>query len=116
MEQVRLVPTKLLTKIQRVALITFLYNLSTVALSTKLDTSFSVRHLNFIKNIVAQETEDGEVAYRAAMALGNTICALLRNGSTVQDKSALKDLVCDSMRRFDEDRLQTVGTEILAML
>ncbi|KAL5529556.1 hypothetical protein ACEPAG_5541 [Sanghuangporus baumii] len=112
-------PYDALAKNHRVALATFLFNISCVRLKGPvLSPSIGEQHLHLISMILHQEQKDGETAYRALVALGNTLFALkaqntsLTSGQVNELRQALSGL----RSRFSEDRTTAVIKDVEAFL
>ncbi|KAL5532810.1 LUB1 [Sanghuangporus sanghuang] len=112
-------PYDALAKNHRVALATFLFNISCIRLKGPIESSsIGEQHLSLISMILHQEQKDGETAYRALVALGNTLFALkaqsisLAPGQVSEFRQALPGL----RSRFLEDRTSAVIKDVETLL
>ncbi|KAF9014025.1 phospholipase A-2-activating protein [Cyathus striatus] len=114
LEALSQVPYGVLTKTQRVAFATTLFNISCIILQTPLDNSINLQHFSLILKVLESETSDSEAAYRTLVALGNVLYAGKSSGSSVDKARSGEILQCIRAlpTTFPEDRVRTVSSEI----
>jgi len=107
-----------LTKAQRVALATILFNFSCLILTAAVDPVVRGKHLTLIIQVLQSETNDSEAVYRGLVALGNVVYV-----AKVQEKpldEAQTGKVAESIRTlpgiFGDERVQSIVAEITQLL
>ncbi|KAL6305276.1 phospholipase A-2-activating protein [Sparassis latifolia] len=112
------VPYSVLTKTLRVALATILFNLSCIGLRERLKDEIWTKQFNLVLQILQAEQTDSEAAYRALVALGNTVYAAKDQerplGSSRTD--AIRQCLSALSTTFPEDRIKDVTSEITPLL
>ncbi|KAN0077151.1 WD40-repeat-containing domain protein [Tylopilus felleus] len=109
-------PYNLLSKPQRVALASVLFNFSCIYLNTPASIATRDRCLSLIFKVLRTEKEDPEVAYRASVALGNILYET-RNRSTPLDLKStqvteLRDVMGVIRSGFNDGRISSIFQEI----
>ncbi|KAG1759979.1 WD40-repeat-containing domain protein [Suillus occidentalis] len=100
-------PYALLTKAQRVALATILFNFSCAYLTTPVARDVLLR----------SNTDDPEVTYRTLVALGNVVYTGYTRGISLESaQSAELQTVMSALPTFPDDRIRNVIGEIKALL
>lgn len=88
-------------------------SLSIMAVNNELPTSHGKSLLQFISNILANESEDSETAYRTIVALGNMVSSPNIAGSLpVGDVQLAKELASGLASKLGDARLVKVAQEI----
>lgn len=110
-------PYEHLTKVQRVALATILYNFSCAYLTTSVARDVVNQHIGLVLQLLRSNTDDAEVTYRTLVALGNVVYAgNLRGISLDSAQSAELQTVMSGLPTFPDDRIRNVVSEIKALL
>ncbi|THG97700.1 hypothetical protein EW026_g4355 [Hermanssonia centrifuga] len=111
-------PYTVLSKNQRVALGTILFNLSCVGLRENLDSGLRTLHVTLILSILQAETSDSEAAYRSLVALGNTVYAAKQASKPLEASQAAtaKQVLAHLPSVFLEDRIRNMASVISGML
>ncbi|KAH7908765.1 WD40-repeat-containing domain protein [Hygrophoropsis aurantiaca] len=117
-EALKATPHELLTKTQRVALATILFNFSCAYLQTPVATDVRSQHLGLITQLLRSGNDDPEVAYRTLVALGNVAYAAKAHSTQIESSQAteLKQTIVGLPSAFPDDRIQNVAVEITAIL
>jgi len=107
-----------LTKAQRVALATILFNFSCLSLSTAVEPVVRGQHLSLILRVLQSETSDSEAVYRALVALGNIVytAKIQEKPLDVAQAGELREGVQLLLRVFSEERVQSVAGEVAQLL
>ncbi|KAG6376286.1 WD40-repeat-containing domain protein [Boletus reticuloceps] len=109
-------PYHLLSKPQRVALASILFNFSCIHLNTTASTATRDQCLSLIFKVLKLETDDPEVTYRTSVALGNILYEARDRGMALNLKSAqvmeLKDVMRAIRSSFNDGRINNVIQEI----
>ncbi|KAG1823274.1 WD40-repeat-containing domain protein [Suillus variegatus] len=110
-------PYALLTKVQRVALATILFNFSCAYLTTPVARDVVNQHTGLALQLLRSNTDDAEVTYRTLVALGNVIYAGNTRGISLDSaQSAELQTVMSALPAFPDDRIRNVVDEIRALL
>ncbi|KAG9318622.1 WD40-repeat-containing domain protein [Chiua virens] len=113
------VPYHLLSKPQRVALASILFNYSCVRMKTSANIAQRNLSLCLIFKMLRLEKEDAEVVYRAAVALGNVLCEARDRGTMLNLTSAqqteLKEVLDMIRSGFSDDRINGVVQEMRSL-
>lgn len=110
-------PYALLTKVQRVALATILFNFSCAYLTTSVARDVVNQHTGLVLQLLRSNTDDAEVTYRTLVALGNVVYAgYMRDISLDSAQSAELQTVMTALPIFPDDRIRNVVGEIRALL
>ncbi|KIJ69132.1 hypothetical protein HYDPIDRAFT_172598 [Hydnomerulius pinastri MD-312] len=111
-------PYQFLTKTQRVALASVLFNFSCIHLKTPVAAEVRTQCLALLSRLLASEKEDKEVAYRACVALGNILYEAKTRKAPL-DSAQLGELrgVATVVKNIfkDEQRIVNVHKEIIAL-
>ena len=107
-------PFTIFNKNQRVALSTILFNISCVGLKSPIPASARQVFLVVLLAILGAEKSESEAAYRALVALGNTVKTSSLNA---QQKGEIRQLLTSVLpSAFPEDRIRSLAQEILSIL
>ncbi|KAG1727924.1 WD40-repeat-containing domain protein [Suillus paluster] len=107
-------PYTLLTKVQRVALATILFNFSCAYQKTSVARDVLNQHTGLVLQLLRSNTDDAEVTYRTLVALGERrIYAALR--WILRSLQKLQK-VMSALPTFPDDRIRNVVSEINALL
>lgn len=111
-------PYEVFNKPQRVAIATILFNFSCVNARTPVASSVRSLYLTILLGVLRAETSDSEAAYRALVALGNTVhTAKAQNLPLDETQSAEVRQVASALPiTFSEDRMNNVSAGIIALL
>jgi phospholipase A-2-activating protein len=110
-------PYALLTKVQRVALATILFNFSCAYLTTSVTGDVVNQHTGLVLQLLRSNTDDAEVTYRTLVALGNMVYAGNKRGISLDSaQSAELQTVMSALPTFPDDRIRNVVGEIKALL
>ncbi|KAG2133766.1 WD40-repeat-containing domain protein [Suillus clintonianus] len=110
-------PYALLTKVQRVALATILFNFSCAYLTTSVARDVLNQHTGLVLQLLRSNTDDAEVTYRTLVALGNVVYAGNKRGTLLDSaRSAELRTVMSALPTFPDDRIRNVVDEIKALL
>lgn len=110
-------PYALLTKVQRVALATILFNFSCAYLKTSVARNVLNQHTGLVLQLLRSNTDDAEVTYRTLVALGNVVYAGNIRGTPLDSaQSAELREVMSALPTFPDDRIKNVVGEIEALL
>ncbi|KAH9930746.1 phospholipase A-2-activating protein [Fomitopsis serialis] len=111
-------PYNNLTKAQRVACATILFNLSCIGLREPLEPELTMFLYNSIMTGLQQDTSDQEAAYRALVALGNILYAAREKGEKPNEAqvNAVKQCMSSLRSTFSDDRVKNVSAEIEELL
>ncbi|KAF8163523.1 phospholipase A-2-activating protein [Crassisporium funariophilum] len=111
-------PYTALTKTQRVALATVLFNASCEGLRYPLELSLRNQLITLIAQILESETADSEAVYRTLVALGNTVFAAKIHETTVSAPQVGEISQClqSLPTQFPESRVRNVCVEIGTLL
>ncbi|KAH7923472.1 PFU-domain-containing protein [Leucogyrophana mollusca] len=111
-------PHELLTKTQRVAFATILFNFSCAYLKTPVVADVRSQHLGLIVQLLRSGNDDPEVAYRTLVALGNVAYAAKAHNAQIDISQAteLKQTVVGLPSAFPDDRIKNVAGEIVGLL
>lgn len=110
-------PYALLTKAQRVALATILFNFSCAYLTTPVARDVVNQHTGLVLQLLRSNTDDAEVTYRTLVALGNVVYAGYTRGISLESaQSAELQTVMSTLPTFPDDRIRNVVGEIKALL
>ncbi|KAI5120473.1 hypothetical protein M0805_006493 [Coniferiporia weirii] len=111
-------PYDALMKNHRVTLATSLFNVSCVRLKGPVSLTVSDSHLALISTVLRQERNDAETAYRALVALGNTLYALKSQSAalTPVQISELRQELPPLRAQFPEERIGAVIKDIEGLL
>jgi phospholipase A-2-activating protein len=106
-------PYHFLSKPQRVALASVVFNFSCIHLNTPASIATRDQSLSLIFKVLKLEKEDPEVAYRASVALGNILYEA-RDRDTALDLKVkeLRDVMSTIRSSFDDERINSVFEEI----
>ncbi|QRV87354.1 ubiquitin homeostasis protein lub1 [Ceratobasidium sp. AG-Ba] len=106
-----------LTKNQKVALATIVFNYSVVEIVGHVDPLTVPSHVSLVTLILNNEKEDNETGYRALVALGNIIYTAKTRG-TLSDvaAAAYKPLLASVSSTFPEERVKSLVQEIKAIM
>ncbi|ETW86144.1 hypothetical protein HETIRDRAFT_471477 [Heterobasidion irregulare TC 32-1] len=109
---------EVLTKTQRVALATILFNFSCIALQGRVDPTLRRTHLRLTDQTLRLERIDGEAVYRSLVGLGNMLYAAQTQVYPLEavQASELKNTVSALPAVFSEERIKAVAGEVLALL
>jgi phospholipase A-2-activating protein len=107
-----------LTKAQRVALATILFNFSCLGLIAVVEPVVRGQHLSLILRVLQSETNDSEAVYRGLVALGNVVYAAKAQEKPLDEVQVRE--VTESVRAlpgtFGEERVQRIAEEIAQLL
>ncbi|KAI0761444.1 phospholipase A-2-activating protein [Irpex lacteus] len=111
-------PYTVLSKPQRVALGTVLFNLSTIGVREPLDPSLRSLLVTLVLQILQSEKTDSEAVYRALVALGNIAYAAKQQSIPLDDWQidTAKESITALPNLFPEDRVKLVTSEISSLL
>ncbi|KIM55050.1 hypothetical protein SCLCIDRAFT_1221454 [Scleroderma citrinum Foug A] len=113
-------PHLLLTKSHRLALASILFNFSCISLKCDVSTDVKALHLTAILQLLRSPNDDPEVAYRACVALGNTLYSDKTRGTPIDGRSPsppeLKSAVAAIKAAFSDQRISDVYGEIVALV
>ncbi|THH03422.1 hypothetical protein EW145_g6267 [Phellinidium pouzarii] len=111
-------PYDVLMKNHRVTLATSLFNLSCVRLKGPIPSTVSDQYLALLSTILRQERNDAETAYRALVALGNTLYALRSQSGklTAAQISEFRQELPALTARFPEERIGAVINDVEGLL
>jgi len=113
-------PYHLLSKLQRVALASVLFNFSCIHLNAPASVATRDRCLSLVFKVLKSEKEDPEVAYRTSVALGNILYEARDRGTGLNLKSAqvmeLMDVVGTIRSSFSDERITSVFEEINSLV
>ncbi|EGN95604.1 hypothetical protein SERLA73DRAFT_95149 [Serpula lacrymans var. lacrymans S7.3] len=111
-------PYNFLTKPQRVALATILFNFSCAYLQTPVATTVRTQHLSLILQLLRSGNNDSEVVYRSLVALGNVAYGAKKHNASIDSTQSqeLKQYVAGVPQAFPEDRIKNVVSEIVGLL
>ncbi|KZT71268.1 phospholipase A-2-activating protein [Daedalea quercina L-15889] len=111
-------PYAKLTKAQRVACATILFNLSCIGLKEPLEPELSAYLYNLVTNGLQEEKNDPEAAYRAMVALGNLLYGAKERDvkPSTEQVSGVKQLLSSLRSTFSDERVKNVSLEIEKLL
>ncbi|KAG2067056.1 PFU-domain-containing protein [Suillus decipiens] len=110
-------PYALLTKVQRVALATILFNFSCAYLTTSVARDVVNQHIGLCLQLLRSNTDDAEVTYRTLVALGNVVYAGNTRGISLDSAQSTElQTVTSALPAFPDDRIRNVVSEIKALL
>ncbi|KAF8509690.1 WD40-repeat-containing domain protein [Gautieria morchelliformis] len=109
-------PYMSLTKPQRIVMATIVFNCSCVSLTGDIDPELRGVHLRLITKILSEETGDFEPIYRALAALGNFLHASKTKGTPPEQAQELRALVLSLVSKSTEERVKTIGQELVHLL
>ncbi|KAF8197500.1 phospholipase A-2-activating protein [Pholiota molesta] len=110
-------PYGVLSKTQRVAVATILFNVSCQGLRFPLERSLRDQTVSLITKILESETEDAEAVYRALVALGNIAHASKNTQSlSAPQKGEINQCLRSLPTTFPDPRVKNVCAEISALI
>ncbi|KAH6918330.1 phospholipase A-2-activating protein [Coprinopsis sp. MPI-PUGE-AT-0042] len=112
-------PFTIFNKNQRVALSTILFNISCVALKSPIPTAARQTYLVVLLAVLNSEKADSEAAYRALVALGNTVHTSKKSGNALDQSQVgeIRKLLTSVLpSAFPEDRVRSLSQEIISAL
>jgi phospholipase A-2-activating protein len=111
-------PYEAFNKSQRVAIATILFNFSCANARTPVASSVRSLYLTILTGVLRAETTDSEAAYRALVALGNTVhTAKAQNLPLDRTQSTeVRQVASIVPTTFPEDRVKNVSGGIIALL
>ncbi|PCH37882.1 phospholipase A-2-activating protein [Wolfiporia cocos MD-104 SS10] len=112
------VPYSNLSKAQRTALATILFNLSCIGLRENLNPEVRMLVFTLVLQALRNETTESEAAYRALVALGNLLYQAKQQGRSVDASQAdsIRQSLTALRSAFPEDRIKDVSGEVLQLL
>ncbi|KAI0683709.1 phospholipase A-2-activating protein [Cytidiella melzeri] len=111
-------PYTILSKPQRVAVGTILFNLSCVGLRQRLEPELRTLLLTLVLQTLKSETTDSEAAYRALVALGNIAHAAKEQSNPLEgwQVDTAKESAATLPSVFSEERVSVMASAIAALL
>ncbi|KAI0086219.1 phospholipase A-2-activating protein [Irpex rosettiformis] len=111
-------PYTVLSKPQRVALATILFNLSTIGLKQRLEPSLHALLVTLVLQTLQSEKNDSEAAYRGLVALGNIAYAAKEQSSPLEDwqVDTAKESIAALPSLFPEERVKSVAGQVTSLL
>jgi phospholipase A-2-activating protein len=112
-------PYEAFNKLQRVALATILFNFSCANLRTPVSSNVRSLYLTILLGVLKTETSDAEAAYRALVALGNTVHSAKAQNMPLDSASSadVREVAAAVPLRFpSHSRMPDVASGIIRLL